>query len=44
LAVIAFKDGCPTLLETAAGVSVPQVLAATEAEFAVPSHVPTTQL
>jgi acetate CoA/acetoacetate CoA-transferase beta subunit len=44
LAVIAFRDGHPTLLETAPGVAVPQVLAATEAELVVPSHVPTMQL
>ena len=40
LAVIAFKDGRPTLVETAPGVSVEQVLAATEAELVVPAHVP----
>ncbi len=40
LAVISFADGRPTLVETAPDVSVPQVLAATEAEFVVPSHVP----
>jgi acetate CoA/acetoacetate CoA-transferase beta subunit len=40
LAVIAFAGGRPTLIEVAAGVTVPQVLAATEAELAVPAHVP----
>jgi len=40
LAVISFVDGMPTLMEIAPGVSVPQVLAATETELAVPEHVP----
>jgi acetate CoA/acetoacetate CoA-transferase beta subunit len=40
LAVISFVDHRPTLVETAPGVSVEQVLAATEAELVVPSHVP----
>ena len=44
LAAIAFADGCATLVETAPGVSVQQVLAATEAELNVPSHVPQMQL
>jgi acetate CoA/acetoacetate CoA-transferase beta subunit len=44
LAVISFEGGRPTLLETAPGVSVPQVLSATEAELVVPSHVPAMQL
>jgi len=44
LAVIAFKDGRPTLVETAPGVSVEQVLAATEAELIVPAHVPSMQI
>jgi acetate CoA/acetoacetate CoA-transferase beta subunit len=40
LAVIAFPDGVATLLETAPGVSVQEVLAATEATLAVPDQVP----
>ena len=40
LAVIAFPDGRATLAETAPGVSVEQVVAATEAELVVPDHVP----
>jgi acetate CoA/acetoacetate CoA-transferase beta subunit len=44
LATIGFPDGRATLLETAPGVSVQQVLAATEAELVVPSQVPQMQL
>jgi acetate CoA/acetoacetate CoA-transferase beta subunit len=40
LAVIAFPDGVATLMETAPGVTVPEVLAATEATLAVPDQVP----
>jgi len=40
LAVIGFPDGRATLLEIAPGVSVQQVLAATEANLVVPSTVP----
>ncbi len=40
LAVISFHGGRATLVETAPGVSVEQVLAATEAELVVPDHVP----
>jgi acetate CoA/acetoacetate CoA-transferase beta subunit len=40
LAVISFADGSPTLLETAPGVTVQEVLAATEARLAVPDQVP----
>jgi acetate CoA/acetoacetate CoA-transferase beta subunit len=40
LAVIAFPDGRATLREVAPGVSVPQVVAATEMELAIPSAVP----
>jgi acetate CoA/acetoacetate CoA-transferase beta subunit len=40
LAVIAFGGGRATLLETGPGVSTAQVVAATEAELALPSHVP----
>jgi acetate CoA/acetoacetate CoA-transferase beta subunit len=44
LAVIAFKDDRATLVEIAPGVSVQQVLAATETELVVPAHVPTMQI
>jgi len=40
LAVISFRDGRATLLETGPGVSVEQVIAATEAELVIPAHVP----
>jgi acetate CoA/acetoacetate CoA-transferase beta subunit len=40
LAVIAFEDGRARLRETAPGVSVAQIVAATEAELAIPSQVP----
>jgi acetate CoA/acetoacetate CoA-transferase beta subunit len=40
LAVIAFPDGRATLLETAPGISVAQVVAATEAELVIPKNVP----
>jgi acetate CoA/acetoacetate CoA-transferase beta subunit len=40
LAVIGFAGGVATLLETAPGVTVPEVLAATEATLAVPDQVP----
>jgi acetate CoA/acetoacetate CoA-transferase beta subunit len=40
LAVIAFEDGVATLRETAPGVSVQQVLAATDAALTVPGEVP----
>jgi len=38
LAVIAFRDA--TLLETGPGISVAQVVAATEAELVIPKSVP----
>jgi acetate CoA/acetoacetate CoA-transferase beta subunit len=41
LAVISFADGAATLRETAPGVSVSDVLAATEATLVVPDTVPT---
>ncbi len=41
LAVIAFPGGRATLLETAPGVSVQDVLAQTEAQLVVPDDVPT---
>ena len=44
LAVIAFTAGRATLVESAPGVSVQQVLAATEAELDVPPHVPQMQI
>lgn len=40
LAVISFAGGHPALLETAPGISVQEVLAATEATLAVPDQVP----
>jgi acetate CoA/acetoacetate CoA-transferase beta subunit len=40
LAVIAFPNGRATLLETAPGISVAQVVAATEAELVIPKNVP----
>ena len=40
MAVIAFSDGRATLLETAPGVSVAEVVAVTEAELAIPDAVP----
>ena len=40
LAVIAFPGGRATLMETAPGVSVQQVLDATEAALVVPEKVP----
>jgi acetate CoA/acetoacetate CoA-transferase beta subunit len=42
LAVIGFPDGRATLLETAEGVSVEEVVAATEAELALPPELPGT--
>jgi acetate CoA/acetoacetate CoA-transferase beta subunit len=44
LAVISVASGRPTLVETAPGVSVQQVLAATEATLVVPSQVPQMQI
>jgi len=40
MATIAFQDGHLVLRETAPGVTVAQVVAATEAELDVPSTVP----
>ncbi|MDD1518805.1 MULTISPECIES: 3-oxoacid CoA-transferase subunit B [Bradyrhizobium] len=40
IAVIGFPDGKPTLLETAPGLSVGEVLALTEADLAIPDNVP----
>jgi acetate CoA/acetoacetate CoA-transferase beta subunit len=44
LAVIAFRDGQATLVETAPGVSVNAVIDATEARLAVPDEVPQMNL
>ena len=44
LAVISFDSGRATLIETAPGVSVQQVLAATEAELVVSPHVSPMQI
>jgi acetate CoA/acetoacetate CoA-transferase beta subunit len=44
LAVIMFTGGRATLVETAPGVSVEQVIAATEATLVVPKEVPQMQL
>jgi acetate CoA/acetoacetate CoA-transferase beta subunit len=44
LAVVSFPGGRATLLETAPGVSVEQVLAATDAALEVPGQVPAMQL
>ena len=44
LAVIGFANGTATLLETGPGVSVGQVVAATEARLTVPENVPEMQI
>jgi len=44
LAVIAFRSGRATLLETAPGTSADQVVAATEATLVIPSEVPEMRL
>jgi acetate CoA/acetoacetate CoA-transferase beta subunit len=44
LAVIEFAGGHATLLETGPGVSVKQVIAATEAQLAIPDKVPEMRL
>jgi len=44
LAVIAFPDGCATLMETGPGVAVEQVVSATEAELVLPVKIPEMQL
>jgi len=44
MAVIAFRDGRATLVETAPGVSAAQVVAATDAELTVPAQVPVMAL
>ena len=40
MAVMGFENGRITLLETAPGVSVAEVMAVTEAELSIPDHVP----
>jgi acetate CoA/acetoacetate CoA-transferase beta subunit len=44
LAVVAFGDGQATLLETAPGVSIAEVIAATDALLAIPANVPEMSL
>jgi acetate CoA/acetoacetate CoA-transferase beta subunit len=44
LAVIAFPDGRATLVETAPGVTVDDVMASTDAELDIPQHVPQMNL
>jgi acetate CoA/acetoacetate CoA-transferase beta subunit len=44
MAVIAFPGGRATLLETGPGVSVEQVIAATEAELVLPDKIPEMRL
>ena len=44
LAVIAFPNGNATLIETGPGISIAQVIAATEAELIVPDNVPEMRL
>jgi acetate CoA/acetoacetate CoA-transferase beta subunit len=44
LAVIAFPGGRATLVETGPGISVAEVIAATEAELVVPNNVPEMRL
>jgi len=39
MAVIAFPDGKATLMETAPGVSIAEVVAVTEAELVIPDTV-----
>jgi acetate CoA/acetoacetate CoA-transferase beta subunit len=40
MAVIAFPEGRATLLETAPGISIAEVVAVTEAELVIPDTVP----
>ena len=44
LAVIAFPEGRATLVETAPGVTVQDVQAATEADLEIPARVPVMQI
>jgi acetate CoA/acetoacetate CoA-transferase beta subunit len=42
--VIGFPDGRATLLETAPGISVGEVMAATDAELIIPGRIPEMKL
>ena len=44
LAVIAFPNGKATLIETAPGVTIAEVMAATDADLIVPDHIPSMSL
>lgn len=44
MAVMGFEHGHIKLLETAPGVSVAEVMAVTEAELSIPSHVPSMKI
>jgi acetate CoA/acetoacetate CoA-transferase beta subunit len=44
MAVIAFPNGKATLMETAPGIKIAEVLAVTEAELAIPDAVPEMKL
>jgi len=44
MAVIAFPNGKATLMETAPGLTIAEVLAVTEAELAIPDAVPEMKL
>ena len=44
MAVLGFEHGQIKLLETAPGVSVAEVMAVTEAELSIPSHVPSMKI
>jgi acetate CoA/acetoacetate CoA-transferase beta subunit len=44
LAVIAFRDDRTILLETGPGISVAQVVAATDAELVMPNNIPEMSL
>ena len=44
MAVIGFPDGRATLLETGPGVTVEQVIAATEAKLVLPDQIPAMRL
>ena len=44
MAVIAFPDGKATLMETAPGVGIGEVIAVTDAELVIPDNVPEMKL